>query len=74
MIYNNATIGDGKIKIISSKTINQSDLNPKYCLNIQILGLSACERCEYLGKPLCGGFEIRKKLLEDEKSLDNQLF
>jgi len=65
MVYNEAIIEDGKIKITSSKTINQSDLDPKYCLNIQILGLSACERCEYLNKPLCGGVDIRKRYLDE---------
>ena len=51
------------MKLFVSKTVNQAQMTAD-CWNIQIWGLSACERCGLQGADECGGKEIRAALLE----------
>jgi len=47
-------------------TVNQSDLSAD-CFTIQIQGLSACEKCEFLNTKDCGGKKIRKAMIAGKK-------
>lgn len=49
------------IRTIKTKIVDQSKLTSE-CWLIQIQGLKACKRCEYLNTEECGGQEILKKL------------
>lgn len=62
MLYQTAKIENGEVVITSSKEVNQSKLTSD-CFYIQINGLAACQKCEYLNKRDCGGKKIRKHLL-----------
>ena len=62
MLYKKAHIENNKIVVDSSKEIDQSALTAD-CWLIQFDGLSACEDCEFLNTPDCGGQAIRAKLL-----------
>ncbi|MCK5611637.1 hypothetical protein KAR91_57735 [Candidatus Pacearchaeota archaeon] len=61
MIYQKAEVKDGQMIITESKEIDQSKLTSD-CWLIQISGLSACETCEFVNTPECGGQAIRKRL------------
>jgi len=50
------------------KKIKQSELTGE-CWTIQFMGLKACEKCEFLDTPDCGGQEIRQKL-ENKKGYE----
>lgn len=62
MLYQKAEIVNGQLVITESKVIDQSKLTSD-CWLIQFSGLSACENCECLNTPDCGGQDIRKRLL-----------
>lgn len=64
MLYQEAVVENGQVKIIKSKEINQSTLTSE-CWLIQFNGLEACTNCEFLNKRNCGGKAIRKKLLSN---------
>lgn len=61
MIYSKAKIVNGQMVITDSKEIDQSTLTSE-CWSIQLEGLKACERCEFLNTKDCGGKAIRKRL------------
>ena len=63
MLYQKAKVENGQIVITESKEIKQSELISD-CWLIQFNGLSACENCELLDTPDCGGQAIRKQLLQ----------
>ncbi len=62
MLYQKASIENGKVVITESKVIDQSKLTGE-CWLIQFNGLEACTGCELLNKSDCGGQSIRKRLL-----------
>jgi len=62
MKYQKGIIEDGKIKIISSKVIDQGKLNSD-CWLIQFNGLTACKNCEFKNTTNCGGGKTLKSLL-----------
>ena len=62
MKYQKGIIEDGKIKIISSKVIDQSKLTSD-CWLIQFYGLTACKNCELKNTTNCGGSKTLKSLL-----------
>jgi len=47
-------------------TVKFSDLTTE-CWEIQIKGLEACKKCEFLHTKDCGGKRIRKAMLAGEK-------
>ena len=63
MQYSKAIIVNGKIVLTETKHIDQGTLTAG-CWLIQFNGLSACQDCDALNTPDCGGQAIRKKLLE----------
>lgn len=63
MLYQKGKIKNGQIVITESRVIDQSKLTSD-CWLIQLDGLSACETCELLNTPNCGGQAIRKRLLQ----------
>ncbi len=65
MIYQKATIINGRLVIQESKEVDQSKLTSD-CWLIQLEGLKACDRCQYLNKRDCGGKAIRKSLIVKE--------
>ncbi len=66
MLYQKATIENGKVVITDSKEIDQSKLTSE-CWLIQFNGLDACKDCESLNTSECGGRNIRKRLLSISK-------
>jgi len=54
MIYSQATVENGKVKILNTKEIDQSKLTAD-CWLVQFNGLQACTTCEYQGTDDCGG-------------------
>ena len=66
MLYQKAKIENGQMVITETKVIDQSKLTSD-CWLIQFSGLSACETCDCLNTPDCGGQAIRKQLLEEKK-------
>ena len=62
MIYEEARVENNQIKIVKTRTIDQSKLTSE-CWGIQIAGIERCKTCEYLDTEECGGKEIRKRLL-----------
>jgi len=65
MKYTTMELKDGVLVETSSKEIDDSKLTSE-CWLIQINGLDACKKCEFLNKKDCGGKKIRKKLLKNE--------
>ena len=63
MLYQKAEVKDGQVVITESKEIDQSKLTSD-CWLIQFNGLSACETCEFVNTPDCGGQAIREQLLQ----------
>jgi len=59
MLYQTAKVKNGQMKIVQTKTINQSKLTGE-CWLIQFEGPSACTTCEFKDTEDCGGTEIRK--------------
>jgi len=59
MLYQEATIENGQMKITESKVIDQSKLTSD-CWIVQMQGLGACKKCQYNGTNQCGGKNIRK--------------
>jgi hypothetical protein len=66
MLWQKAVLENGVLKVVSSQEVDQSKLTAD-CWSIQVEGLKACEKCEYLGKRNCGGKNIRKQLLGVKK-------
>lgn len=46
---------------VKEKVISQARLTSD-CWMVQFWGLSACQKCEFLGTDECGGEEIRRKI------------
>ncbi len=63
MLYQTVEITNGELVITSSKEVDQTKLTSD-CWMIQINGLEACKKCEFLNKRNCGGKAIRKNLLK----------
>lgn len=61
MLIGKAILENGKIKIVSEKTIDQSTLTSD-CLLIQFHGLSECEKCECRNTRKCGGGKTLQKM------------
>jgi len=59
MLYQEATIENGQMKVTKSKVVDQSKLTSD-CFIVQIEGLQACKKCQYNGTAQCGGKNFRK--------------
>lgn len=60
MKYQKAKEVNGKLEIVSTKTIDQSSLSSE-CWIVQFEGLAACETCELKDTAECGGSAIRER-------------
>lgn len=62
MLYQTATVENGKMVITSAKEVSISNEFAGECWLIQFDGLEACSKCDLLNTSDCGGKTIRKKL------------
>ena len=66
IIINKAVLEDGQIKILKTKTMEQSDLTSD-CWSIQMWGLEACQTCEFLNTSGCGGQNILAEIADGKR-------
>ena len=59
--FQKVTVKDGELVPTFTKVVNQAELTAD-CWMIQFQGLGACESCEFLDTPDCGGKGILKAI------------
>jgi hypothetical protein len=60
--FSTMKVENGTLVPVETVEVDQSQLTSE-CWLIQIQGLKACQKCEFLNKNGCGGKKIRKHLL-----------
>lgn len=67
--FQRMAVEDGRLVPTFTKVVNQAELTAD-CWLIQFRGVKACEDCEFLNTPDCGGKSIRKAIREGRYSAD----